>query len=148
LESLQRGVDGTERDVSTSLPFDLLRDRHAVRVVPESQYGEHDQQFKFAEIVWFWHFFDYIEEICARPAASLRHFHTAPPRPFHGSAVWLQPTPGHRLPVEVTWQTRLGRFWKAHPGQFSQAPKHKPNRSIKEVLALPVHRRFRELLSM
>ena len=24
---------------------------------------------------------------------------------------------------------------------------HKPNRSIKEVLALPVHRRFRELLS-
>ena len=25
---------------------------------------------------------------------------------------------------------------------------HKPNRSIKEVLALPVHRRFRELLSL
>ena len=24
---------------------------------------------------------------------------------------------------------------------------HKPNRSIKEVLALPVHRRFRELLT-
>jgi hypothetical protein len=47
------------------LPLDFPRYRHAVRILAEPNYREHDQQLKFTEIVFSGHFFDYTEEMVA-----------------------------------------------------------------------------------
>jgi hypothetical protein len=70
LETFQGHVHRAESDGPPGLPLNFPRYGHAIRIVAKPKYGEHDQQFKFAEMLPPRHFFDYIEEIVAQPAAA------------------------------------------------------------------------------
>src|SRR5262249_6701608 len=67
LKTLQGCVDRTACDGSASLLLDLARNRHAIRILAQPNYREHDHQLKFAETMMLGHFSDSIEEINVTP---------------------------------------------------------------------------------
>jgi hypothetical protein len=50
-------MDRAKRDASPSALLDFPRDRHAVRILTQPNYGDHHHQLKFAEIMRSRNFF-------------------------------------------------------------------------------------------